>query len=44
VVGGDIWLQATQDIAGCNGGSSGEELTVNYMDALKTAKRIEVEA
>lgn len=31
---GDIWLIATQRIAGCAGGSQGEEVTVDYRQAL----------
>lgn len=31
---GDIWLVATQRIAGCSGGSQGEEVTVDYRQAL----------
>jgi len=31
---GDIWLVATQRIAGCAGGSQGEEVTVDYRQAL----------
>jgi hypothetical protein len=42
VTDGDcIWLEATKDIDGCIGGSHGEELTVNYLEALKVAGRIE---
>lgn len=32
--GGDIWLVATRRIAGCTGGSQGEEVTVDYRQAL----------
>jgi len=32
--GGDIWLVATRRIAGCVGGSQGEEVTVDYRQAL----------
>jgi hypothetical protein len=31
---GDIWLVATRRIAGCVGGSQGEEVTVDYRQAL----------
>lgn len=31
---GDIWLVATRRIAGCAGGSQGEEVTVDYRQAL----------
>ena len=34
---GDIWLLAMRDIAGCHGGDSGEELTVDYKQALLCA-------
>lgn len=33
-VGGDIYLVSLNDISGCKGGSNGEELTVNYRQAL----------
>lgn len=32
--GGDIWLVATRRISGCAGGSQGEEVTVDYRQAL----------
>lgn len=32
--GGDIWLVATRRISGCSGGSQGEEVTVDYRQAL----------
>jgi len=32
--GGDVYLVAMRDIHGCMGGSKGEELTVNYRQAL----------
>jgi len=32
--GGDIWLVATRRIAGCAGGSQGEEVTIDYRQAL----------
>jgi hypothetical protein len=35
---GDIWLLAMRDIAGCRGGDSGEELTVDYKQALLCAE------
>lgn len=31
---GDIWLVATQRISGCSGGNQGEEVTVDYRQAL----------
>lgn len=31
---GDIWLVATRRISGCSGGSQGEEVTVDYRQAL----------
>lgn len=31
---GDIWLVATRQIAGCAGGNQGEEVTVDYRQAL----------
>lgn len=31
---GDIWLVANQRIAGCSGGSQGDEVTVDYRQAL----------
>ena len=34
---GDIWLLAMRDIAGCHGGDLGEELTVDYKQALLCA-------
>lgn len=37
---GDIDLTATQDIAGCMGGDSGEEITIDYRQALKLSGRI----
>lgn len=33
--GGDIWLVATRRIAGCTGGSQGEEVTIDYRRALR---------
>ena len=35
---GDIWLLAMRDIAGCQGGDPGEELTVDYKQALLCAE------
>jgi hypothetical protein len=34
----DIWLLAMRDIAGCQGGDPGEELTVDYKQALLCAE------
>ena len=31
---GDIYLVALRDIAGCKGGNLGEEITVDYRQAL----------
>jgi hypothetical protein len=35
---GDIWLLAMRDISGCRGGDPGEELTVDYKQALLCAE------
>lgn len=40
--GNVIYLVALRDINGCAGGHAGEELTVNYLDALQVGGRIEV--
>lgn len=32
---GDIYAMASKDIRGCSGGDNGEEITVDYMQALK---------
>jgi len=32
---GDIYFVANRDIAGCQGGSNGEEITIDYRDALR---------
>ena len=32
---GDIYAMASNDICGCSGGDNGEEITVDYMQALK---------
>lgn len=39
---GDIYLVALRDIKGCHGGYDGEELTVNYREALKLMNRKEL--
>ena len=38
---GNIWLKAIRPIEGCVGGHPGEELTVNYMQAMQASKRLE---
>ena len=32
---GDVYLVANRDISGCQGGSNGEEITVDYRDMLR---------
>jgi hypothetical protein len=34
-IGENIYLKATKDIAGCKGGHLGEEITINYRQALR---------
>lgn len=40
-IDGTIWLKAIESIQGCLGGHVGDELTVNYMQALQVSKRLE---
>ena len=37
--GNDIWMVALEDIDGCKGGSYGQEVTVNYREALALSGR-----
>jgi hypothetical protein len=42
VIGENIWLKSIKPVNGCMGGRNGDELTVNYLQALKVAGRLEV--
>jgi hypothetical protein len=37
---GRVWVRALRDIAGCRGGQDGEEITVNYRQAVAIAQRM----
>lgn len=43
-VGNEVWLVAKQDIAGCKGGHDGEEITIDYRQALAIAIQMNREA
>lgn len=42
MAGNSLYLVATRDIKGCHGGNSGEEITLDYRQINKLAKRMEI--
>jgi hypothetical protein len=42
IMNNDIYLVANRDIKGCHGGDSGEEITLDYRQINKLAKRIDI--